>query len=183
MDKRIILFVALESELPNDKIPNSIDVYYTGVGKVNAAIKSTQVLSQLRNYLENDVLVVNYGSAGSNIFPVGTLIECRHFIQQDMDTPFGEKYSTPFDEITHPQFKESVLKFGDGELCRTQDRFEMNPNGVFDMEAYAIAKVCKRYRFNFVAYKYISDSGASDDWDDNHSKGIYKFLDVLNKII
>ena len=81
MDKRIILFVALESELPKDIIPNSVDVYYTGVGKVNAAIKSTQVLSQARNY-DSDVLVVNYGSAGSNTLPVGTLVECKHFVQQ-----------------------------------------------------------------------------------------------------
>ena len=182
MDKRIILFVALESELPKDIIPNSVDVYYTGVGKVNAAIKSTQVLSQIRNY-SNDVLVINYGSAGSNTLPVGTLVECKHFVQQDMDTPFGEKYSTPFDEITHSQLKESILTFGDGEVCRTQDKFEMNPNGVFDMEAYSIAKVCKLNRFDFVSYKYISDSGASDDWDVNHSKGINKFLDVLNKLI
>ena len=183
LDKRIILFVALESELPKDRLPNSVDVYYTGVGKVNAAIKSTQVLSQARNYSENGVLVVNYGSAGSNTLPIGTLAECRHFVQQDMDTPFGEKYSTPFDEITHNQLNESVLKFGDGEVCRTQDKFEMNPNGIFDMEAYSIAKVCKLNRFDFVAYKYISDSGVSDDWDINHSKGINKFLDVLNKLI
>lgn len=183
MDKRIILFVALESELPKDRLPNSVDVYYTGVGKVNAAIKSTQVLSQARNYSENGVLVVNYGSAGSNTLPIGTLVECRHFVQQDMDTPFGEKYSTPFDEITHNQLNESVLKFGDGEVCRTQDKFEMNPNGIFDMEAYSIAKVCKLNRFDFVAYKYISDSGISDDWDINHIKGIDRFLDILNKLI
>jgi adenosylhomocysteine nucleosidase len=182
MDKRIILFVALESELPKNAVPYEVDVYYTGVGKVNAAIKSTQVLSQARNY-DRDVLVVNYGSAGSNTLPVGTLVECKQFIQQDMDTPFGEKYSTPFDEILHSQLKESVLTFGDGELCRTQDKFEMNPNGVFDMEAYSIAKVCKLNRFDFVSYKYISDSGASDDWNVNHSKGINKFLDVLNKLI
>jgi nucleoside phosphorylase len=51
------------------------------------------------------------------------------------------------------------------------------------MEAYSIAKVCKLNRFDFVAYKYISDSGTSDDWDTNHSKGIDKFLEVLNKLI
>jgi len=181
MSKHIILFVALESELPKELIPPNVSVYYTGVGKVNAAIKATEVLSGL---LPNfNATVLNYGSAGSNTIPKGTLADCRYFIQQDMITPFGHRHETPFDSEIYPEIKEPTIEFGTGYVCRTQDKFEDNPQGIFDMEAYAIAKVCKIYGFDFRAYKYISDGGDIDEWEENHSKGKELFVEQLNKIL
>lgn len=180
MDKKIILFVALQSELPKDKIPMGVEVHYTGVGKVNAAIKATEVLYNLDR--QNEVIVLNYGSAGSTTIPKGTLVDCSYFIQQDMNTPFGEKYTTPFDELIYPDLVDAPIQFGIGYVCRTQDRFETKPKGIFDMEAYSIAKVCKLYGFDFRAYKYISDGGDTADWNENHSSGIDKFLEILNEI-
>ena len=72
MDKKIILFVALQSELPKDKIPMDVEVHYTGVGKVNAAIKATEVLYaalKCGTDAPDDTLVLNYGSAGSTTIP------------------------------------------------------------------------------------------------------------------
>jgi adenosylhomocysteine nucleosidase len=181
MSKHIILFVALESELPKELVPPSVSVYYTGVGKVNAAIKATEVLSGL---LPNfNVTVLNYGSAGSNTLPKGMLADCRYFIQNDMNTPFGKQHSTPFDDVLYPELKEPTLEFGSGYVCRTQDKFSKNPKGIFDMEAYAIAKVCKIYGFDFRAYKYISDGGDVDEWEENHSKGKELFVEELKKIL
>jgi adenosylhomocysteine nucleosidase len=181
MSKHIILFVALESELPKELIPDGVSVYYTGVGKVNAAIKATEVLSGL---LPNfNATVLNYGSAGSNTIPKGTLADCRYFIQNDMDTPFGKTHETPFDSEIYPEIKEPTIEFGSGYVCRTQDKFEDNPQGIFDMEAYSIAKVCKIYGFDFRAYKYISDGGDVDEWEENHSKGKELFIEELKKIL
>lgn len=176
MNRNIILFVALESELPKDKVPEGVRVYYTGVGKVNAAIKATEVLCCESN---KETIILNYGSAGSNTIPKGTLADCKYFIQNDMNTPFCTNHGTPFDELIYPQLKEPAIEFGSGYVCRTQDKFEDNPQGIFDMEAYAIAKVCKIYGFNFRAYKYISDSGDSADWQENHKKGADLFLKTL----
>lgn len=181
MSKHIILFVALESELPQELVPPNVSLYYTGVGKVNAAIKATEVLSGL---LPNfNATVLNYGSAGSNTIPKGTLADCRYFIQNDMHTPFGKTHETPFDSDIYPEIKEPTIEFGTGYVCRTQDKFEDNPQGIFDMEAYSIAKVCKIYGFDFRAYKYISDGGDVDEWEENHSKGKELFVAELNKII
>jgi adenosylhomocysteine nucleosidase len=181
MSKHIILFVALESELPQELVPPNVSVCYTGVGKVNAAIKATEVLSGL---LPNfNATVLNYGSAGSNTIPKGTLADCRYFIQNDMHTPFGKTHETPFDSEIYPEIKEPTIEFGSGYVCRTQDKFEDNPQGIFDMEAYAIAKVCKIYGFDFRAYKYISDGGDIDEWEENHSKGKELFVAELNKIL
>lgn len=184
MSKNIILFVALESELPSILVPKGVNIYYTGVGKVNAAIKATEVLNgyKFAGLEPDESIVLNYGSAGSNTLPKGTLAYCRYFIQSDMNTPFGKQYQTPFDELIYPELKESTLEFGTGYVCRTQDKWSKTPNGIFDMEAYSIAKVCKIYGFDFSAYKYISDGGKSEDWKDNHSKGATLFLEQLKKI-
>lgn len=184
MNKHIIVFVALESELPRALVPPNVSVHYTGVGKVNAAIKATDVIKDCITYdaTPNDLVILNYGSAGSNTIPKGTLAKCKHFIQNDMNTPFSANHGTPFDELLDKQFKEPILDFGSGYVCRTQDRFEYNPQGIFDMEAYSIAKVCKMYGFNFTAYKYISDGGDANDWEANHRKGADLFLSILNKI-
>ena len=185
MSKHIILFVALESELPKELVPPNVSLYYTGVGKVNAAIKATEVIRGfgMGGWEPDDVVVLNYGSAGSNTIPKGTLADCRYFIQQDMITPFGHRHETPFDSEIYPEIKEPTIEFGTGYVCRTQDKFEDNPQGIFDMEAYSIAKVCKIYGFDFRAYKYISDGGDIDEWEENHSKGKELFVEQLNKIL
>ena len=185
MSKHIILFVALESELPQDLVPEGVEIYYTGVGKVNAAIRATEVIKGyiFGGWRAEDVIVLNYGSAGSNTIPKGTLADCRYFIQNDMNTPFGKTHETPFDSEIYPEITEPTIEFGTGYVCRTQDKFEDNPQGIFDMEAYAIAKVCKIYGFDFTAYKYISDSGNIDEWEENHSKGKELFIEQLNKIL
>ena len=183
MNKHIILFVALESELPLNKLPEGVSIYYTGVGKVNAAIKATEIINGFLfgGWKPDDVIILNYGSAGSNTIAKGTLAKCKHFIQNDMNTPFCSNHGTPFDELLNPELKEAILDFGSGYVCRTQDKFEDNPVGIFDMEAYSIAKVCKLYGFNFTAYKYISDGGDANDWEANHQKGAELFLEKLKQ--
>ena len=183
MNKHIILFVALESELPLDRLPEGVSVYYTGVGKVNAAIKATEIINGFLfgGWKPEDAIVLNYGSAGSKTIPTGILARCKYFIQNDMNTPFCSNHGTPFDELLNPELKEAILDFGSGYVCRTQDKFEDNPTGIFDMEAYSIAKVCKMYGFNFTAYKYISDGGDTNDWEANHQKGAELFLEKLKQ--
>lgn len=175
---KIILFVALEHELPKHRVPNDVEVVYTGVGKVNAAIKATEILSKLD---PNDTIVINYGSAGAYEAMVNQLFKCKNFIQNDMDArPFAENKVTPFDNIIYPNLGNvDELSFGPGYYCHTQDKFDKDPNGISDMEAYSIAKVCKIYGFDFTAYKYVSDSGNPDDWSTNHNKGIELFLKEL----
>ena len=180
MSMRIKLFVALPSEFPKEKAPLGVDVIYTGVGKVNAAIKATEILKEVS---PSETIVINYGSAGALGDLVGCLVKCKNFVQTDMDArPFVKKTITPFDNITYPKLTDvSTLSFGMGIICYTQDKFEKKPAEINDMEAYSIAKVCKIYGFDFTAYKYISDSGNHVDWENNHTKGIDLFLQKLKE--
>lgn len=178
----IKLFVAIPSEFPPEYCPETVELFYTGVGKVNAAIRATQVL------LHSDpanTIVMNYGSAGSNIHPIHSLLRCRKFQQADIDgRPLVcDAGITPFDSLIYPQLATEIISFGeDGHLCTTQDQFQQKPiHEINDMEVYSIAKVCKIMGFDFVSYKFISDGGDAHDWEDNHHLGIEAFLDVLKK--
>lgn len=177
---KVILFVALESEFPKIEHAN-LSIHYTGVGKVNSAIKSTQILSK-----EQNALVLNYGSAGTNSLNVNEIYKCTSFTQFDIDArPLVEiKGKTPYDNIIYPEIPD-IISFGnDGKTCCTADFFQQNPScEIVDMEAYSIAKVCKIHNLNFISYKFISDDGNSDDWLNNHVNGKDLFIDILNEFI
>ena len=173
-----VLFVALESELPWQLLPADVDVYYTGVGKVNASIVATSLLNW---YDADDTLVINYGSAGGSTELLNRLIKCTRFAQGDIDcSPIYNKGITPFDKYG---WDTQTIDFGGGgELVTSYDQFQLYPENIVDMEAYAIAKVCKIFDFKFICYKWISDDGSPADFLENHSKGIPYFLEELTKI-
>ena len=88
---------------------------------------------------------------------------------------------TPFDNIN-----EIILS--EGYSCGSGDNFvdrdiELSVD-VVDMEAYAIAKVCKKEKIKFRCFKYISDnadSNSSNDWKKNLKKGSYLFKEFTKK--
>ena len=177
------LFVAIPSEFPRDICPAGVDLIYTGVGKVNAAISATQQLMHLN---PRSTIVLNYGSAGSATHPPHSILKCKRFQQADMDArPLADKGHTPFDDLIHPHVEKDIIVFDDeGVLCTTQDTFQQQPfYEVNDMEAYGIAKVCRIMGMDFTAYKFISDSGDAGDWEENHHLGVEGFLKILQEVI
>ena len=56
---------------------------------------------------------------------------------------------------------------------------------IVDMEAFAIAKVCKLKNIDFRCFKFISDnadSEAKDDWVDNVSRGTKLFIEKISNL-
>ena len=172
MDKLVVSALKMETSSGHGEY----DLLHTGVGKVNAAIALTNVLCT-----EKVKQVINYGTAGSRNIPVGTLVKCTKFVQRDMDkTALGFKRG----ETAYEKDVPMIIDYGDGLTCGTGDNFvqdiekELDIIDVFDMEAYALAKVCFIYNVPFVSYKYISDNADDDspsDWEKNLADGIVKF--------
>ncbi|MEZ0392624.1 MAG: 5'-nucleosidase [Pseudobdellovibrionaceae bacterium] len=149
----------------------NIPVNYCGIGKINATFKTAEVI--LKTGCRH---ILNLGTAGSHRFPTHSTVECQSFIQRDMDLsplgfPLGE---TPMDEIQGrievPTFFSNLPK----AVCGTGDRFEVGPPqldcDVVEMEAYAIAKVCRKLGVGLTSVKYItdgSDDQAHQDWFEN----------------
>ena len=202
-NKEILIVCALEQETQeelNDWLPftdNPVwNVLYTGVGKVNATYKLTKHFGSFHStpaIRRNYELVINYGTAGSRELPIGELVDCTKFIQRDMDAiQFGfMKGQTPFEndvplilDSTHIKFnpiqKHQVCGTGDNFVDNIKDEHSMID--VFDMEAYALAKVCHHFKIPFISFKYITDNVneySVKDWKENLADGIIKFKDKI----
>ena len=175
-----LLVVALENELPRDLVAGW-QIVYSGVGKVNAAITLCNALASCSPPKK----VVNYGSAGALRRGLSGLYRVTRFQQRDMDVRalgflLGQ---TPFED-------DVIIDFdGDGLSCGTGDSFvsappEMNSDLV-DMEAYALAKICRQKAVEFHCFKFISDNAngdAADDWTQKLALGAKLFSnEVLQK--
>ena len=148
--------------------------YHIGVGKVNATYNLTKLIQK-----HKPSEVINYGTAGAIKKGLSGIVEVTKFYQRDMDVrglldlKLGE---TPFDDINE------IINLNEGYSCGSGDNFvnkqiEMEIDLV-DMEAYALAKVCKLESIKFRCFKYISDNAddsASIDWLENCKKGAKLF--------
>ena len=154
--------------------------YHTGVGKINATYNLIKLIHK-----HKPTEVINYGTAGAVKKDLSGIVECTKFYQRDMDVrglldlKLGE---TPFDNLN------GIINSEDGYSCGSGDNFvnkqiEMEIDLV-DMEAYALAKVCKLEGIDFKCFKYISDnadSNASLDWIENCKKGAKLFHTKMNE--
>ena len=112
----ILILVAVEEELSVKDLPE-FQIHYTGVGKINASIKTLEII---RDY--SPTQVINYGTAGSLNKKLKGLVEVTQFFQRDMDaTPLGFKIGqTPFDEIEEINFDSNGYSCGTGDSFVTQ---------------------------------------------------------------
>lgn len=181
----ILIVCALEKETAGELV--DWNILYTGVGKVNATYKLTHRLTDSTH--GEPKIVINYGTAGSRDLPIGELVDCTKFVQRDMNVSglgFMEG-QTPFENDVPIILDSTDIKFnpiGKNYVCGTGDNFVENIEDisgyidVLDMEAYALAKVCRYLHIPFISFKYITDNAnehASGDWEDNCSNGIHEF--------
>ena len=183
----IAVIVALPMETQGLFDAQKIPVHYCGIGKINAAFKTAEVI--LKTGCKH---VLNLGTAGSHKFPTHSTIECHGFVQRDMDLsplgfPFGQ---TPMDEVPGLIEVPRLLPDLPGGVCGTGDRFEVGPPqlecDLVDMEAYAIAKVCKKLGVGLTAVKYItdgSDDKAHEDWFENLKPASRKLLEIYTQLV
>ena len=171
-----IFVAALKEETPGLNF-----FYHTGAGKINATYNLTKLI-----ITHKPKEVINFGTAGAISKNLEGIIECTKFYQRDMDVSalmdfkIGE---TPFDDINE------IILSSDGFSCGTGDSFVTGPIpikvDVVDMEAYALAKICKLEKIKFKCFKFISDNAdesANVDWAENCKKGAQLFKQKLKDL-
>ena len=170
------LFVAALKE----ETPGLNFFQHIGVGKINATYNLNKLIHRFK-----PTEIINYGTAGAIKKDISGLVECTKFYQRDMDArgilnlKLGE---TPFDNINEIINSDEGLSCGSGDSFVTK-KIEMNID-VVDMEAYAIAKVCKLENIKFRCFKFISDNAdenATSDWIENCKNGAKLFKKKLMK--
>jgi adenosylhomocysteine nucleosidase len=170
-----LVIVALPQESRGLLEAAGAPVVYCGVGKVNAAMALTRRLADYRAARAPTPFVLNLGSAGSRSLATRSLVACNRFEQRDMDvTALGfAPGETPYD--TSPRVLETAVHFAElpNVLCSTADSFATHLHAVagdvVDMEAYALARVCRAEQARFACVKYVTDGAdgaAANDWRD-----------------
>jgi adenosylhomocysteine nucleosidase len=181
LSSKTLFVFALDSEAADEF--RDVNKLIVGVGKINAAYELTKAIHH-----HKPELIVNLGSAGSNVFKRGEVVCCTQFLQRDMDVrALGFKqYQVPFSDIP------PVLKYGlkinglpEG-ICGTGDSFETDhlsaDYNVIDMEAYSFAYVAMKEQITFLCLKYISDGAdgmAADDWNVQVHNAAVAFKKIL----
>ena len=172
-----IVLIALKEEAP--ELAYMMNLFYTGVGKVNAAIAAGEIIAKYRPRR-----IINFGTAGGITVAPG-FYQCTQFVQRDMtcEALGCVPGQTPFESGVH-------IGNSNGLTCSTGDNFVMTPEleipaDVVDMEAYAIAKACDKYRVEFVCWKYISDQAnkhAHSDWQQQVAQGQSHYISKLKEL-
>ena len=171
---KTIFLAALKEETPALN-----KFHHTGVGKINATMKLMELIN-----LYKPTQVINYGTAGSFKREISGLVECTTFVQHDMDArglldfKLGE---TPFDPIS------KIILSDKGYICATGDRFVKNKLeincDIVDMECYSLAYVCKQRDIMFKSFKWVSDDGDIDKWEQNAAIGFENFSNKLINLL
>ena len=177
-----IILIALEQEAPN--MASWDNVFFTGVGKVNAGITAGRLIEEHAPHT-----VWNFGTVGGVTVTNG-VHEIKNFVQRDMSCcEMGfEIGQTPFED-------NKVISFGDevyDMCCSTGDNFVNDTSNldlisdVVDMEAYAIAKACKQANVNFRCFKYVSDLADENDSEEltkTVADGEKYYMNVFQQIV
>ena len=160
--QKLLILAALPQEIDSSLGKFDKYLYYTGVGKINAAITTTTLI------IENKPdLVINIGTAGSYEKHFSGLVECGVYLDRDNT------------------FNTEQIAIDKGKaLISTGDSFVTTGGGVglVDMEAYAIAKACKRFNIQFRCFKYISDyvgENSVTNWQSKIAYGRMQYMRML----
>ncbi len=190
--RTVLVAMALPAEGAGRFEAAGVEVLYTGVGKVNAAIALARRLERASRNGGVLPLVVNFGTAGSASLPARSLVACRRFVDRDIDVGalgFAPGV-TPFDVL--PPVLEFAAAFPalPEAVCGSGDSFATDHGGfdcdVVDMEAYALAKACQRAGAGFACAKYVSDGAdaqAAEHWKENVAGAADRFLALYRELV
>jgi adenosylhomocysteine nucleosidase len=182
---RLIILAALESEFFSH-LETYGPVFYTGIGKINAARLTTDVILN-----EKPDFILNVGTAGclrKELF--GEVIGVKEVVERDMlaeplsprgNVPFGLQQSSFFSEY-------GTVKCGTGDsFVSTKDEWLLENNiDLVDMELFSIAKVSFHYSVPWRAIKFASDmadGNSAAQWKDSLKESNFKISRAIESAI
>lgn len=157
------------------------NVFSIGVGKVNAAINTANLIHKYK-----PKRIVNLGTAGGITVGSG-IYRINKFFQHDVNlTPLGLKPGQ------HLGDNDSVIEIdGEGYSCASGDLFVTEPKklrlncDIIEMEAYSVAKAALYNNIEFEVWKYITDAAdesAPETWQAQVAAGEWLYRDVLKHL-
>ncbi len=164
----VLIVYAVEEERVQVNMPNCNFHYCkTGVGKVAASIAVSRAID-----IHHPDVVLNIGTAGSVEYEIGSVHLCCKFVDRDMEKL--QNFGVPF----YVEFTDEVERSGLFEgwafdsVCNSGDTFLTTADGtgdVFEMESFAVARICEAHQIPFVAIKCVTDiigQNSIQHWED-----------------
>ena len=162
---------------------NELPIFQVGIGKINSAMNMVDLI---HNHQPD--LIINFGSCGNlKNHKVGEVIEVGTVYNNIDARPFADYGCTP--ESSHCELTLS----NSGIKCFTTDQIYDNTRtdyaekylemidkcDIVDMECYSLAYVCMKYGVDFKSYKWVSDDGNIDTWEENAAIGFENFKKII----
>ena len=184
MKTELLIITALETELKRDALPGGVEIMYSGIGKINAAMTSIKAIHQY-----SPKRILNFGTVGKINPELHGLLEIGKVIQRDMQAePLAPRGSTPFCVRPHEYMSTGQFICGSGDSFVTAHDPWLHSLGVdvVDMELFAIAAVAHDHQIPWQSFKYITDDAnesSGTDWSDKVHYGQDLFLEKLRSFI
>lgn len=176
---KIVLVSATPLEHGGLKDINGAPIFQVGIGKTNAAMNMTKIILE-----EEPDIVVNFGSCGNlSDFKVGDVIEVGTVCNNIDVRPFSDYGCTPESDICDINLSKSEVRCFSTDQIYDNTRSDyaekykemIKTSHIVDMECYPLAYVCTKFNIPFYSYKWVSDNGDVDTWEQNASIGFENF--------
>jgi adenosylhomocysteine nucleosidase len=184
MKTDLLIITALESELKRDLLPTGVEIVYSGIGKINAALSSMKAVDQFSPHM-----MINFGTAGKINPQLDGLLDIGKVIQRDMMAePLAPRGKTPFCERPFEYLSSGQYVCGSGDSFVTASDSWLLGQGVdvVDMELFAIAYVANLHHIPWQSYKYITDEAnenSGNDWQQKVHHGQDLFVEKLKQLL
>jgi len=180
-----IIITALASELDASLLPHGVKVFYSGIGKLNAAIATFKAIAHGRPQR-----IFNFGTVGAVAPHASGLIEIQRVVQRDMIAePLAPRGQVPFCTRPHEYLSGSgqfTCGTGDSFVMAKDPWFAANKVDVVDMELFAIAAIAHEHHIAWRSFKYVTDHTNEDsgqDWQQKVRHGERLFVDLLKEVL
>ena len=179
--KEVLFICALEAEFDShvlDEISPDIHFFYlpVGIGKVNSAVSLMHFLKD-----HQPDLIINVGTAGTFQHHVGDVVCANNYLDRDifsgnftlvghrLDNTLLRPELLPQSVLSGEHVDSQHFLVSTGDNFMTEMREEEYICDAVDMESYAMAFVCQKYRIPFFSIKYITDvvgQNSQQHWED-----------------
>lgn len=173
-----ILLVSATHLEHNDCEIEGVPIYQIGVGKVNSAINTLQLIKA-----KKPDIVINFGSCGnlSNLKP-GDVHEIKMVYN---DFYAGKLFSYQPIKLNTRNKDSNITCFSTDTFFETGEdyhhsyTFRRSRCDVAEMELYSVALVCQQENIPVYGYKWVSDDGEEGKWAENAAIGYNNFKKVF----
>ena len=187
-----LLLAALPAEISAAQLPPGLELVYTGVGKLNAALQTWRAIERCQPQG-----LINFGTAGRTHAGVSGLVSIGEVLQRDMCAePLSPRGVTPFCERPQRYLAApdpTTMRPANRVRCGSGDSFvtahdpwlATHQVDVVDMELFAIAHVAHEHSLPWHAFKFISDDANEESartWEQSVSQGQLLFLQALDDL-